>query len=108
MRSGPTRRTRATPQIVETKEPGEDAIDLLPAETPSGPPGSVTVVEFTLGGQSFLAISAGPLDAFNHAVSFVVAKRVTEAMLKRVKLDVAQARVGGAASYHIGARRRWL
>jgi len=49
-----------------------DRMTTLPAATPSGPPGSVAVVEFTLAGQPFLAISAGPLDAFNHAVSFVV------------------------------------
>ncbi len=44
----------------------------LPSESPSGPPGSVKVVEFVLFGQPFMAISAGPLDPFNHAVSFVV------------------------------------
>jgi predicted 3-demethylubiquinone-9 3-methyltransferase (glyoxalase superfamily) len=44
----------------------------IPAETPSGPAGSVKVIEFTLAGQPFLAIEAGPLDPFNHAVSFVV------------------------------------
>jgi len=44
----------------------------LPSESPSGPPGSVKVVEFVLFGQSFVAMSAGPLDPFNHAVSFVV------------------------------------
>ena len=44
----------------------------LPSESPSGPPGSVKVVEFVLFGQSFTAMSAGPLDPFNHAVSFVV------------------------------------
>src|SRR5512144_1331037 len=44
----------------------------LPSESPSGPPGSVKVVEFELSGQSFVAMSAGPLDPFNHAVSFVV------------------------------------
>ena len=38
----------------------------------SGPPGSVKVVEFVLFGQEFMAITAGPLDPFNHAVSFVV------------------------------------
>jgi predicted 3-demethylubiquinone-9 3-methyltransferase (glyoxalase superfamily) len=43
-----------------------------PSESPSGPPGSVKVVEFVLFGQSFIAMSAGPLDPFNHAVSFVV------------------------------------
>jgi predicted 3-demethylubiquinone-9 3-methyltransferase (glyoxalase superfamily) len=45
---------------------------VLPIETPSGPPGSVRVVEFTLCGQSFTAMSAGPMDPFNHAISFVV------------------------------------
>jgi predicted 3-demethylubiquinone-9 3-methyltransferase (glyoxalase superfamily) len=118
-----------------------DSVTALPAESPGGPAGSVKVVEFTLLGQPFMAISAGPLDPFNHAISFVVncvdqaevdhfwnklleggraeqcgwlkdrygvfwqivptvlgqmmkdpdrtrAKRVTEAMLKMVKLDV--------------------
>jgi predicted 3-demethylubiquinone-9 3-methyltransferase (glyoxalase superfamily) len=49
-----------------------DAVTALPADSPSGPAGSVRVVEFTLAGQPFQAISAGPLDAFNHAVSFVL------------------------------------
>jgi predicted 3-demethylubiquinone-9 3-methyltransferase (glyoxalase superfamily) len=119
-----------------------DAVTDLPADTPSGPAGSVKIVEFTLAGQPFMAINAGPLDPFNHAVSFVVncedqaeidrlwaalseggqieqcgwvkdryglswqivptllgemmkdrdrarAKRVAEAMLKMVKLDIA-------------------
>ncbi len=44
----------------------------LPSESPSGPPGSVKVVEFVLFGQPFIAMSAGPLDPFNHAISFVV------------------------------------
>jgi predicted 3-demethylubiquinone-9 3-methyltransferase (glyoxalase superfamily) len=44
----------------------------MPSESPSGPPGSVKVVEFVLFGQPFVAMSAGPLDPFNHAVSFVV------------------------------------
>lgn len=47
-------------------------VTALPSESPSGPPGSVKVVEFTLFGQPFVAMSAGPLDPFNHAVSFVV------------------------------------
>src|SRR5262245_31871609 len=101
------------------------------------------MVDFTLNGQQFMALSAGALDPFNHAVSFVVncdsqeeidrywsvlldggraeqygwlkdryglswqivpvvlqdmiadpdrqkAKRVMEAMLKMVKLDIAE------------------
>ena len=49
-----------------------DRVTTLPADTPSGPPGSVKIVEFTLLGQPFVAFSAGPLDPFNHAVSFLV------------------------------------
>jgi predicted 3-demethylubiquinone-9 3-methyltransferase (glyoxalase superfamily) len=47
-------------------------VTALPSESPSGPPGSVKVVEFVLFGQPFVAMSAGPLDPFNHAVSFSV------------------------------------
>ncbi len=49
-----------------------DSVTSIPAETPSGPPGTVSVVEFTLADQPFQAISAGPLDSFNHAISFMV------------------------------------
>jgi predicted 3-demethylubiquinone-9 3-methyltransferase (glyoxalase superfamily) len=128
-----------------------DSVTALPAESPSGPAGSVKVVEFTLLGQPFMAMSAGPLDDFNHSVSFLVecedqaeidrlwdalsaggkieqcgwlkdryglswqiapkilgemmkdpdrarAKRVAEAMLKMVKLDIA----GLQKAYHGG------
>ena len=115
----------------------------LQSESPSGPPGSVKVVDFTLFGQRFQAMTAGPHHDFNDAVSLVVtcedqaeldrywnailetggkptacgwiidrfgvrwqiiptlldeihgdkdaarAKRVTDAMLKMVKIDVA-------------------
>ena len=44
----------------------------LPVDTPSGPAGSVKIVDFTLFGQRFQAMSAGPLDPFNHAISMVV------------------------------------
>src|SRR4029453_16793608 len=49
-----------------------DSVTPIAADTPSGPAGSVEVVEFTLAGQPFMAISAGPLDPFNHAISFIV------------------------------------
>jgi predicted 3-demethylubiquinone-9 3-methyltransferase (glyoxalase superfamily) len=115
----------------------------IPAETPSGPAGSVKIASFTLGDQRYMAIEAGPLDPFNHSFSIMVecdtqaeidrlwdalkeggsteqcgwlrdrwglswqiapkrlgelmmdpdrarAKRVTEAMLKMVKFDIAQ------------------
>jgi predicted 3-demethylubiquinone-9 3-methyltransferase (glyoxalase superfamily) len=49
-----------------------DRVTALPADSPSGPAGSVAIVEFTLCGQSFMAISAGPHHEFNDAVSFLV------------------------------------
>jgi predicted 3-demethylubiquinone-9 3-methyltransferase (glyoxalase superfamily) len=122
-----------------------DSVTTMPADTPSGPEGSVQIVEFTLAGQPFTAFSAGPLDPFNHAISFMIncdtqaeidklwdglsqggkieqcgwlrdrygvawqivptvlaeymkdpdrgrARRVTQAMLKMVKLDIAELR----------------
>jgi len=44
----------------------------IPAETPSGPPGSVKIAAFTLGDQRYMAIGAGPLDPFNHSFSIMV------------------------------------
>jgi predicted 3-demethylubiquinone-9 3-methyltransferase (glyoxalase superfamily) len=49
-----------------------DRVTPLAADSPSGPAGSVVMVEFTLFGQPFTAMSAGPLDPFNHSISFVV------------------------------------
>jgi predicted 3-demethylubiquinone-9 3-methyltransferase (glyoxalase superfamily) len=49
-----------------------DSVTSMPAESPSGPPGSVQVVEFTLAGRPFAAMNAGPFDPFNHAISFSV------------------------------------
>jgi len=49
-----------------------DRVTPLLSESPSGPPGSVKVVDFTLLGQQFQAISAGPHHAFNDAISIVV------------------------------------
>ena len=49
-----------------------DAVTPLWSETPSGPPGSVKVVDFTLLGQRFQAITAGPHHEFNDAISLVV------------------------------------
>ena len=49
-----------------------DRVTPIPADTPSGPAGSIEVVDFTLAGQQFMAIGAGPLDPFNHAISFLV------------------------------------
>ena len=49
-----------------------DNVTPIPAETPSGPAGSVDVAEFTVFGQPFMAISAGPLFRINPSISFMV------------------------------------
>jgi predicted 3-demethylubiquinone-9 3-methyltransferase (glyoxalase superfamily) len=49
-----------------------DHVWTLPADTPSGPEGAVQIVEFTLAGQPFTAMKAGPLDNFNHSISFMI------------------------------------
>ena len=49
-----------------------DRVSALPIDSPSGPAGSVKVVDFTLLGQRFQAITAGPHHDFNDAISIVV------------------------------------
>src|SRR2546429_6957028 len=44
----------------------------LLSESPSGPAGSVKIVDFTLLGQRFQAMTAGPHHDFNDAISIVV------------------------------------
>ena len=75
-------------------------VTALPSESPSGPPGSVKVVEFVLFGQPFVAMSAGPFDPFNHAVSFVV-NCDDQAELDRYWNALLE---GGGAAEHCG----WL
>ncbi len=47
-------------------------VSTLMSESPSGPSGSVKVVDFTLFGQRFQAMTAGPHHEFNDAISLVV------------------------------------
>ena len=49
-----------------------DRVTSLLSDSPSGPPGSVKVVDFTLLGQRFQAMTAGPHHDFNDAISIVV------------------------------------
>jgi predicted 3-demethylubiquinone-9 3-methyltransferase (glyoxalase superfamily) len=49
-----------------------DRVTSMMSESPSGPPGSVKVVDFTLLGQRFQAMTAGPHDEFNDALSIMV------------------------------------
>jgi predicted 3-demethylubiquinone-9 3-methyltransferase (glyoxalase superfamily) len=49
-----------------------DRVTPVPADTPSGPAGSVEIVELTVAGQPFMAINAGPPFKFNPSISFMV------------------------------------
>jgi predicted 3-demethylubiquinone-9 3-methyltransferase (glyoxalase superfamily) len=49
-----------------------DHVTAMPSDSPSGPAGSVKVVDFTLFGQPLRAMSAGPHHDFNDAISLVV------------------------------------
>lgn len=46
-----------------------DSVTALPAETPSGPPGSVKIVRMTLAGAPIVVFSAGAFEPFTHAIS---------------------------------------
>ena len=49
-----------------------DRVTTMQSDSPSGPPGAVKVVDFTLFGQPFQAMSAGTHHAFNDAISMTV------------------------------------
>jgi predicted 3-demethylubiquinone-9 3-methyltransferase (glyoxalase superfamily) len=49
-----------------------DRVVTMPSDSPSGPAGSVKVVDFVLFGQSFSAMTAAYDEQFNHAISMVV------------------------------------
>src|SRR3954470_763853 len=49
-----------------------ESVTAMQSDSPSGPPGSVKVVTFTLFGQRFQAMSAGRHHEFNDAISFTV------------------------------------
>src|SRR5213082_2915401 len=57
-------------------------VTALPSDSPSGPPGSVKVVEFVLCGQPFMEEMMADPDRAK-------AKRASDAMMKMVKLDIA-------------------
>lgn len=49
-----------------------DRVTTMPSDSPSGSAGTVKVVDFTLMGQRFQAMSAGPHHEFNDAISLLV------------------------------------
>ena len=50
-----------------------DKVIRSPADTPSGPAGTVLLVEFTLAGNKFTGLNGGPQFPFTEAVSFQIA-----------------------------------
>jgi predicted 3-demethylubiquinone-9 3-methyltransferase (glyoxalase superfamily) len=52
-----------------------DTVFRSPADTPSGPAGSILTVEFTLNGSPFLALNGREAVPYNHAVSFQIHTR---------------------------------
>jgi predicted 3-demethylubiquinone-9 3-methyltransferase (glyoxalase superfamily) len=49
-----------------------DFLSTVPADTPSGPAGTVKIAAFTLGDQRYRAIEAGPFDPFSRNFSIMV------------------------------------
>jgi predicted 3-demethylubiquinone-9 3-methyltransferase (glyoxalase superfamily) len=49
-----------------------DSVDRSPADTPSGPEGTVITVSFTLAGRLYIALNGGPDFKFTEAVSFSI------------------------------------
>jgi predicted 3-demethylubiquinone-9 3-methyltransferase (glyoxalase superfamily) len=46
-----------------------DAVQRSPADTPSGPEGTVLVVEFTIAGAEYIGLNGGPQFSFTEAIS---------------------------------------
>jgi len=65
----------------------DDAGGLHPGLSPSGPPGSVKVVDFTL--RARWQIVPAIMDEMMRDKDPARSKRVTDAMLQMVKLDIA-------------------
>lgn len=75
----------------------------IPADTPSGPAGSVKLAAFTLGDQRYMAIEAGPLDPFNHSFS-IQTECDTQAEIDRLWSALGE---GGAVEQCGWLRDRW-
>ncbi|MBW9055377.1 VOC family protein [Rhizobium mesosinicum] len=88
--------------LVPNSSIGETTI--VPSETPSGPPGSVEIVEFTLGGQNYIAMQAGPFEPFNHAFSVQV---VCEDQAELDRIWDGFLANGGTAEHCGWLRDRW-
>ena len=81
-----------------------DRIVRSPTETPSGPEGSVLVVEFTLAGQSYLGLNGGPEFRFTEAVSLQI---LTDDQAETDRLWDALTANGGEESMCGWCKDRW-
>jgi predicted 3-demethylubiquinone-9 3-methyltransferase (glyoxalase superfamily) len=79
------------------------SISALPADSPSGPAGSVTLAAFSLGDQRYMAIEAGPLDPFNHSFSIIL-ECETQAEIDRLWDALKE---GGSVEQYGWLRDRW-
>ncbi|WP_349356547.1 VOC family protein [Sphingosinicella terrae] len=81
-----------------------DNIVLAPADTPSGPEGSVLVVEFTLAGNKYVGLNGGPI--FPHTEAFSI-QVVTEDQAETDRLWQALTAGGGQESVCGWLKDRW-
>src|SRR5688572_12534223 len=81
-----------------------DNIMRSPADNPSGPEGSVLLVEFTLAGQKYAGLNGGPLFKFTEAVSFMI---MTEDQAETDRLWNALTANGGEESMCGWLKDRW-
>jgi predicted 3-demethylubiquinone-9 3-methyltransferase (glyoxalase superfamily) len=81
-----------------------DKVVRSPADNPSAREGEVLVVEFTLAGQSYLALNGGPQFRFTEAVSFQI---LTEDQAETDRLWDAITGNGGAESMCGWCKDRW-
>jgi predicted 3-demethylubiquinone-9 3-methyltransferase (glyoxalase superfamily) len=74
-----------------------------PADTPSGPAGTVLTVEFTLSGSRFIGLNGGPQFPFTEAVSFHIACK-DQAEVDRLWAALSE---GGSESQCGWLKDRW-
>ncbi len=81
-----------------------DAVQRSPADTPSGPEGTVLVVEFTIAGEKYIGLNGGPQFPFTEAVSLQV---LTEDQAETDRLWDALSANGGEESVCGWLKDRW-
>ena len=80
------------------------AVNRSPADTPSGPAGSILTVQFVLAGHDYVALNGGPNFRFTEAVSFMV---MTEDQAETDRLWDALIADGGSENACGWLKDRW-